>query len=137
MKIVNCILGFVCLILLFTSLYFWKESKTVLQSEPIITEVVKIDTLKVITPEPYQVTNTIHIKDTLKLYFDTSSSVAVDIPLLSSFYKDSSFEATITGYRCSLDSVLVFPKTIERTITNTNFVYKTKQWSLGLSLGLS
>jgi hypothetical protein len=63
-------------------------------------------------------------------------SVEVEIPIVQREYKDSTFQAWVSGYEPSLDSIRIFEKktTITNTITNTQ--YKSKKFGLGVQLGV-
>lgn len=81
-------------------------------------------------------TDTSYIRDTVFVYYPRPVSVLVSDTLIvrdtvllkeQKFYKDSLYEAWVSGYEPSLDSICVFPvtKTITNTITNT--VIETKE----------
>ena len=81
-------------------------------------------------------TDTSYIRDTVFVYYPRPVSVLVSDTLIvrdtvllkeHKFYKDSLYEAWVSGYDPSLDSICVFPvtKTITNTITNT--VIETKE----------
>ena len=81
-------------------------------------------------------TDTSYIRDTVLVYYPRPVSVLVSDTLIvrdtvllkeHKFYKDSLYEAWVSGYEPSLDSICVFPvtKTITNTITNT--VIETKE----------
>ena len=81
-------------------------------------------------------TDTSYIRDTVFIYYPRPVSVLVSDTLIvrdtvllkeHKFYKDSLYEAWVSGYEPSLDSICVFPvtKTITNTITNT--VIETKE----------
>ena len=56
-------------------------------------------------------------------------SIPVVIPVTQKAYRDSSYEAWVSGYEPRLDSINIFNKTIIRS------VYKTKRWGLGVNGG--
>ena len=81
-------------------------------------------------------TDTSYVRDTVFIYYPRPVSVLVSDTLIvrdtvllkeHKFYKDSLYEAWVSGYEPSLDSICVFPvtKTITNTITNT--VIETKE----------
>ena len=81
-------------------------------------------------------TDTSYIRDTVFVYYPRPVSVLVSDTLIvrdtvllkeHKLYKDSLYEAWVSGYEPSLDSICVFPvtKTITNTITNT--VIETKE----------
>ena len=65
-------------------------------------------------------------------------SVAVEIPITQKVYQDSTYQAWISGYMPSLDSIRINQPvmTITHTITNTEVKYKTKHWGVGLQVGM-
>ena len=81
-------------------------------------------------------TDTSYVRDTVFIYYPRPVSVLVSDTLIvrdtvllkeHKLYKDSLYEAWVSGYEPSLDSICVFPvtKTITNTITNT--VIETKE----------
>lgn len=108
-------------------------------SEPtIIRDTVSytiIDTFVVDKPVP--VTSYIH--DTVRTYFTTieHDTVLVDVPIERKVYaEDSLYYASVSGWKPSLDTLIVYPK--ETTITITNTV-KTPppRFTLGVTAGPS
>lgn len=71
---------------------------------------------------------------------DTFSSdrAPVVIPITQKHYRDSVYEAWVSGYEPALDSIRVFqPITaITHTITNTEIRYKSKRWGVGVQAGI-
>lgn len=67
-----------------------------------------------------------------------SDSVTVEIPITQKVYQDSTYQAWVSGYKPSLDSIRIFQPitTITRTITNTEVKYKSKRWGVGVQAGL-
>lgn len=61
-------------------------------------EVVRIDTIWVETP---------------------AETIRVEVPITRKVFADSSFYAVVSGYQPRLDSMVVFPRTITRTIEHT------------------
>ena len=95
-------------------------------------------------------TDTSYVRDTVFVYYPRPVSVLVSDTLIvrdtvllkeHKFYKDSLYEAWVSGYEPSLDSICVFPltKTITNTITNT--VIETKEvkkktpFGIGIQVG--
>lgn len=93
--------------------------------------VVRIDTVEIVKPVPQLVE--IVKKDTIFV----ADTVYVTVPIERKIYKDSTYTATITGYRAELESLEVYPKTITQTITQKEIAYKyvPKRWGFGLSVG--
>lgn len=60
-------------------------------------------------------------------------SVEVEIPITQKIYEDSLYKAFVSGYRQSLDSLIIYsPKEI---VTITNIKPKEKRWGIGLQVG--
>ena len=97
--------------------------------ETKVKTVVKVDTLLISAPMApllvFQLTDTIRIGDTV-VYRERA------------YYEDSLYRAWVSGYRPRLDSLMVFPRTVYRTVTNDIYhtiVPKKKRWGLGLQVG--
>lgn len=124
-----------------------QRNRVVTNSEK--TTVTVYDTIPVFidTPIPRDstviryVTVSVPVYDTIKTYHaDTlfSDSVSVTLPITRKVYKDSTYEAWVSGYMPALDSIRVFQPvtTITNTITNTEIRYKQKRWGLGVQVGI-
>ena len=97
--------------------------------ETKVKTVVKVDTLLISPPMApllvFQLTDTIRIGDTV-------------VYRKQAYYEDSLYRAWVSGYRPRLDSLMVFPKTVYRTVTNDIYhtiLPKKKRWGLGLQAG--
>jgi len=99
------------------------------------TIIIKLDTIKIIKPvylsEKVVDTLFVPITDTLQI----NDTLFVALPKTQKYYaKDSLYMAWVSGYKPSLDSIKVFPKTIYSTITNT--VYKKPaRVTIGATIG--
>lgn len=64
--------------------------------------------------------------------------MSVVLPITQKAYKDSTYEAWVSGYMPSLDSIRVFQPmtTVTNTITNTEVRYRQKRWGLGVQVGV-
>lgn len=71
------------------------------------------------------------ITDTITVH--AGDSVPVVIPVTQKAYRDSTYEAWVSGYEPRLDSINIFNKTTVKTIMCP--VYKTKRWGLGINGG--
>lgn len=73
------------------------------------------------------------VADTLPL-----DSITVEIPITQKVYRNSTYQAWVSGYKPSLDSIRIFQPitTITRTITNTEVRYKSKRWGVGVQVGV-
>lgn len=91
--------------------------------------IIRYETVKV----PVYDTIRTHHADTL-----FSDSISVILPITQKVYKDSTYEAWVSGYNPTLDSIRVFSPvtTITNTVTNTTVKYKTKHWGLGIQTGI-
>lgn len=95
----------------------------------------KLDTFYVDKPVP--VTSYIH--DTVRTYFTTveHDTVQVEVPMERKVYEeDSLYRAVVSGWHPSLDTLIVFPKTTEITITKTVKV-PPPRFCLGVTAGPS
>lgn len=64
-------------------------------------------------------------------------SIAVDIPITQKVYEDSLYRAYVSGYRPSLDSLIIFPRHDITTVTN-GYAYpksRQKRWGIGIHVG--
>lgn len=64
-------------------------------------------------------------------------SIAVDIPITQKVYEDSLYRAYVSGYRPSLDSLIIFPRHDITTVTN-GYTYpksRQKRWGIGIHVG--
>lgn len=86
------------------------------------------------------ITVSVPVYDTIKVVAESvqNDSVTISLPITQKAYKDSTYEAWVSGYRPSLDSIRIFQPihTITNTITNTEVKYKTKRWGVGIQAGL-
>lgn len=66
-----------------------------------------------------------------------SDSVDVVLSITQQEYKDSAYQAWVSGYLPKLDSIHVYNKntTITKTQTITITQYKTKRWGIGVQVG--
>lgn len=81
------------------------------------------------------------VYDTIRTHYaDTlfSDSSTVILPVTQKVYKDSTYEAWVSGYMPALDSIRIFQPTttITNTITNTKIRYKQKHWGFGVQAGI-
>ena len=100
-----------------------------IRTETKVKTVVKVDTLLISPPMApllvFQLTDTIRIGDTV-VYREQA------------YYEDSLYRAWVSGYRPRLDSLLIFPRTVYRTVTNDIYhtiKSKKKRWGMGLQAG--
>lgn len=124
-----------------------QRDRTVVSSEKT-TEIV-YDTIPVFidTPVPtdsvvlrYK-TVCVPLYDTTKVHHAgtlASDSTSIVLPITQKHYSDSTYEAWVSGYDLTLDSIKIFQPvmTITNTITNTKIKYKQKRWGLGVQVGI-
>lgn len=128
--------------------FYHGRQKYVMASSEKTTETV-YDTIQVFIDTPIlrdsmvirYATVTLPVYDTIKIHHaDTlfSDSVSVTLPITQKVYKDSAYEAWVSGYMPALDSIRIFQPitTITNTITNTEIRYKQKRWGLGVQVGI-
>jgi len=80
-----------------------------------------------------------YITDTVHTWFTTiqHDSVLVEVPIERKVYQeDSLYYASVSGWRPSLDTLIVWPKTTTITITNT-VKQQPPKFSFGLTAGPS
>lgn len=102
---------------------------TEIRTESKIKTVVKVDTLLISPPMAplltIRLTDTIHIGDTVVLREQA-------------YYEDSLYRIWVSGYRPRLDSLQIFSRTVNRTVTNDIYhtiTPKKKRWGIGLQVG--
>lgn len=98
------------------------------------TEVVTHDTI--VRERPIFVAKTVY--DTIRSYFTTieHDTVEVEVPMERRVYQeDSLYRAVVSGWRPSLDSLTIWPKTTTVTITKTVPVPDRRRWGIGLQAG--
>ena len=97
---------YIIIIILFSSILLTKKREYKIVNEVIDT--IRItDTLIIEKPIPDTVYITKYITDTL--YTTDSTKTEVNIPISTSIYKDSTYEASVSGFKASLDYIKVFP----------------------------
>lgn len=91
--------------------------------------VLRYESIKVPVLDTIRIT----VADTL-----LSDSVTVKIPITQKVYQDSTYQAWVSGYKPSLDSIQIFQPitTVTHTITNTKIKYKIKRWGVGVQVGV-
>ena len=100
-----------------------------IRTETKVKTVVKVDTLLISAPMApllvFRLTDTMRIGDTV-------------VHREQAYYEDSLYRAWVSGYRPKLDSLMIFPRTVYRTVTNDIYhtiTPKKKRWGLGLQVG--
>lgn len=76
-------------------------------------------------------------RDTVRLVTTERDTVRVEVPIERKVYaEDSLYRAVVTGYRASLDTLVIWPKTTTITIDRTKTI-PAPRWSLGVAAGPS
>jgi hypothetical protein len=76
------------------------------------------------------------VYDTTYIYAEHAlpDTVTVPIPITQKVYQDSTYQAWVSGYMSSLDSIRIYQPVT--SITNTVIQYKAKRWSVGPQIGI-
>lgn len=132
---------------------FWERLTDVTKCVNDTIYTILYDTVTYRQPIPYDSTVIRYVNRTLttnKIVVDTikvetsdtipTTAVSVSIPITQKVYKDSTYEAWVSGYEAKLDSINVLNRTTTNTITSTitNTIYqtqKTKRWGIGVQAG--
>lgn len=108
------------------------QEPTIITQRDTILQVIT-DTIRTPAPEP-KIVEVIRI-DTIFV----TDTACVPVPIERKLYQDSTYQASVTGYKVQLDWVEVYPKTITHTITEVQtqvqYKYIPKRWGIGLSFG--
>lgn len=109
------------------------------QTAPQPREIVRVDTLTVfdtiVKNKPIYITKVVERVDTVLLTTVERDTVAAEIPIERKVYQeDSLYRAVVTGYRASLDSLVVWPRTTTITIDRT-VREPAPRWSFGATAG--
>lgn len=92
-----------------------RDTITITQPIPIKKEIVRYDTISVLS-------------------HDTASQTAV-IPIESTTYQDSLYKAVVSGYKANLDTIEVYPKTTYITKEITKTITKKNHLGFGIQAG--
>jgi len=119
------IVAIVVLVISFYGGYSYRGEVVISNTDTIVK--IRIDTLRLtqiklvkeilVDSIAYKVPDTIKINDTLYL------------PRTQREYKEDEFRAWVSGYKPELDSIHVYPKTIEKTVTIQS---KPRKWGIGV-----
>lgn len=87
----------------------------------VVIEKITSDTVTIVKLDTVRYEKPIFIKEVIVDTFFVKDSLnnGYIIPKTQRYYKDSLYEAWVSGYRPNLDSLNIFRKTITNTITNT------------------
>ena len=98
---------YIIIIILFSSILLTKKREYKIVNE-VTDTIYKTNTIFIEKPIPDTVYITKYITDTL--YTTDSGKTEVNIPISTTIYKDSTYEASVSGFKASLDYFKVFPK---------------------------
>lgn len=96
--------------------------KTKLVDKPVLVETRQTDFIFASFPEERVVYKT--------------DSVQVEIPIEQKVYEDTTYRAVVSGFRPSLDSLLLKVPTTYITNTETQYVPKFRKWDFGVQVGV-
>lgn len=121
---------------------FYVTHKLIKQTRTEILEVhdtlVKYTTDTIFSKKPVYINKQIIRTDTVQLYDIKQDSVYVELPYIQKEFKDSLYEAWVSGYQeVNLDSIRVFKEKQILEINNTKYVtkYKNRPFSVGIQTG--
>ena len=129
----------ICLIVLgYTFCYYQHKQvcvEDIVKEVQVIKEKVIRDTI--FSKKPVYINKQIVRTDTVQLYDIKHDSVQVELPYISKEFKDSLYEAWVSGYQeVNLDSIRVFKEKQIIEINNTKYVTKYKNRPFGFSIGV-
>lgn len=105
-----------------------------------IREIVKTDTTIIVDTMYYSkpIPKIIRIKDTIYIPMDsvTQEGDSIVLPREEKVYEDSTYKAVISGFKPSLDTITVFPRTIYITKEKTLEIEKKTHFNHGIQLGV-
>lgn len=129
--LLTCLLGISIGLLIGRKMSGPAEIKQIEVSRTDTLTIVKTDTVRIIKPQPYEVV----VRDTVYLQNPQNPQGDVLVQEVKT-YKDSSYTVTISGINAYLEHIEVYPKTVTKYITTTEFVReKPKKWGIGIQAG--
>ena len=130
----------ICLIVLgYTFCYYQHKQvcvEDIVKEVQVIKEKVVRDTI--FSEKPVYINKQIVRTDTVQLYDIKQDSVYVELPYIQKEFKDSLYEAWVSGYQeVNLDSIRIFKEKQIIEINNTNYItkYKNRPFSVGIQVG--
>lgn len=130
----------ICLIALCYTFCYYQHKQVcvedIVKEVQVIKEKVVRDTI--FSEKPVYINKQIVRTDTVQLYDIKHDSVQVEIPYIQKEFKDSLYEAWVSGYQeVNLDSIRVFKEKQIIEINNTNYItkYKNRPFSVGIQTG--
>lgn len=130
----------ICLIVLGYTFCYYQHKQVcvddIVKEVQVIKEKVVRDTI--FSEKPVYINKQIVRTDTVQLYDIKQDSVQVEIPYIQKEFKDSLYEAWVSGYQeVNLDSIRVFKEKQIIEINKTNYItkYKNRPFSVGIQAG--
>lgn len=130
----------ICLIVLgYTFCYYQHKQvcvEDIVKEVQVIKEKVVRDTI--FSEKPVYINKQIVRTDTVQLYDIKQDFVQVELPYIQKEFKDSLYEAWVSGYQeVNLDSIRIFKEKQIIEINNTNYItkYKNRPFSVGIQAG--
>lgn len=125
------------IILFLLGVIFYQYKNPKIKEKPIIDTITHtdtfIDTLYYSKPYPVEVkvTDTMFIdKDSIKQEGDS-----LILPRETKVYEDSTYKATISGFKPILEDITVYPRTIYITTEKVIEIEKKRKFNIGLQVG--
>ena len=112
-----------------------------------VAETVSIDTVRTVAPQPMELLSVRFERVRLpslgetKLSFNSidrvmADSVTVAVPIETRvFSDDSTYRAVISGFHASLDTIEIYNRKVERTVSFTPGVKKPRRWGISVGVG--
>lgn len=130
----NVIYIIIIFILIILNLYQYSHNKNnIIEINNVETirqdTIIVRDTLKFYKPKPIYVKSEI---DTLYI----NDTTFIELPKETKVYRDSTYEARISGFQPNLDYIYVFPKKTYITTEKVSYIEKKRHFSHGLQVGV-
>lgn len=121
----------IIIILIILNLYQYNHNKIVKINTVEVRDTVVIrDTVKFDNP------TLIYVKTELDTLYIESIDSTVVMNKETKVYRDSTYEAQISGFQPHLDHINVFPKTTYITTEKTSYIEKKKHFNHGIQIGV-
>lgn len=113
------------------------------KAEPIVTRDTLYDTIPYLMPVPYDSVVVRYVKVPLPVgpeikdtIVHSGDSIQVVVPITQKEYKDSLYQAWVSGYSPKLDSIHIFQATATQTIYQPIVTKSNNRWGLGVQVGI-
>lgn len=124
----------IIIILIILNIFQYNKNKRIVEINNVETirqdTIIVRDTLKFYKPKP------IYVKSELDTIYIESIDSTVVMNKETKVYRDSTYEAQISGFQPNLDHISVFPKTTYITTEKTSYIEKKKHFNHGLQVGV-